>query len=135
MREMYARGYADRGDVEVTLGIEIREDDVEALTIEARSFARRGLNWGGGNHIEVVREIERHLAEFYPDRAYFIETEEDGKGVQVFDPRDFVKERCECPCTKDTPEANPNQLELPFPLEVVEDFATRTPVFDPEGDE
>ncbi len=32
----------------------------------------------------------------YPDRAYFIETEKDQRGVQVYDPRDFVKHRCEC---------------------------------------
>jgi hypothetical protein len=97
MREMYARGYHDAGDVEATVGIEVRPgDDVEQATIDAKDYAARGLGFGGSNHDAVVRFIEVCVKEHYPDRAYFIETEEAGRGVQVYDPRNFVKERCAC---------------------------------------
>jgi len=131
MREMYARGYASESrvegvevDIEATVGIQIREDDdVDELTNYARQLAKRGLSWGYGNHVAVVGYIENTLATDYPDRAYFIETEEAGKGVQVFDPRDFVKERCVCPCITQGAEvaprveADPNQLEFQFDAE------------------
>jgi hypothetical protein len=101
VREAYARGYAQLGDAECSVGIEIREGDpVEEMTVEARLYAARGLSWAAGNHDAVVRYIECTLAEAYPGRAYFVETEEAGRGVQVYDPRDFVKTRCDCPCTE-----------------------------------
>jgi hypothetical protein len=99
MREMYARGYADNDTIacEATVGIEIKGgDDVDQVTRHARFFASCGLGWGGGDHAAVVKRIEELIELKYPGRAFFVETEEDGKGVQVYDPRGFIKERCEC---------------------------------------
>lgn len=88
-REMYARGYATLKDMECTVGIEIRTgDDVDQATVDARDYAHRALCFGGGNHLGICLFVEVCIKEHYPepDRAYFIETEEDGRGVQVFQP-------------------------------------------------
>ncbi len=99
MREAYARGYADSEvlGVEVTVGIALRPgDDIASLSRHARFFAICGLGAGEGDHMKVVARVEELLEMKYPGRSYFVETEEDGKGVQIYDPRDFVKERCLC---------------------------------------
>jgi hypothetical protein len=97
MREAYARGYAVAGEWEVTLGIETRGgDDVSDIVCIARGMCREALEVFKGSHAHLVHDIERQLHYYYPDRAYFIETEEDCKGIQVYDPKGFIKERCPC---------------------------------------
>lgn len=92
MREAYARGYAVDGDFEVTAGLELRDDDPEGLSWYVRCLCelatRKGDHRGAAEYLEGVFFLD------YPDRAFFIETERDGFGVQVYDPRGFVKERC-----------------------------------------
>jgi hypothetical protein len=100
MRECYARGEFLREDgMGATAGIEVREgDDVEELGFNIRVTCGHALFRWGGNHIEVARHIEEWIKSTHPGRAFFVETDEEGLGVQVFDPRDFVKERCTCAC-------------------------------------
>ena len=90
-REIYARGAAYEDafgpSMECHPGIEIREgDDVEELTHWLQATASRALQRWGGNHLETVRQVEEAVLETYPGRAYFIETEEEGRGVQVYQP-------------------------------------------------
>lgn len=95
-REAYARALAvhqvrtDTGYkiwVECHPGLEIMEgEDVDQLTHEIQAIARQAVVRWGCNHLEVVRQVEEAFKERYPGRAYFIETEEDGRGVQVYQP-------------------------------------------------
>lgn len=86
-REAYARGAAVLRDVECHPGLEIREgDDVDEMTHDLQRIAAEALRRWYGNHIEVVRQVEEAILECWPGRAYFIETEEDGRGVQVYQP-------------------------------------------------
>lgn len=97
--ERYARSaYEDKElGVECTVAVEFRDgDDVDLLTHNVQDMARDALFFGGGNHKQVCAFAESVIQHYYPDRAYFIETDEDGRGVQVYDPKDFVKERCRC---------------------------------------
>lgn len=97
VREAYARGEAIIDGVSCHPGIEYRDgDDVATIRDDAQWFAKRALLCCGSNHEALVDYVEKRIKTIYPGRAYFIETEENGKGVQVFDPGDFVKERCRC---------------------------------------
>ncbi len=102
-REAYARAYYSNGDIEVTVGIELRETDenhVDGLTTFALNIAAQAVISRGLNHMSVCRCIEREITANCPGRAYFIETERVGKGVQVFQPfglpRTQPKERTGC---------------------------------------
>ncbi len=78
-------------------GLEIRPgDDIDRLTLDIKLIALAAMANQKNDHERIVMEVEAAIKSRWPDRAYFIETEEDGKGVQVYDPRDFVKARCEC---------------------------------------
>lgn len=46
----------------------------------------------------LVYAVSNALQKHWPYRAYFIEVGDEDEWVQVFDPKDFVKERCDCPC-------------------------------------
>lgn len=93
-REAYARGWVQRGDVECSVGVEIREgDDVDDMTRWVKRFAWTALALHGGNHSALVKAVEWRVKYRYPGRAYFVETEEDGKGVQVFQPFGLPRDR------------------------------------------
>lgn len=93
-REAYARGWVQDGDVECSVGIEIREgDDVDELTQYAKLFALEALAAHGGNHTLVVDAIELRIIFRYAGRAYFVETDEEGRGVQVFQPFGLPRDR------------------------------------------
>lgn len=86
-RETYARGYASEAGFDCTVGIEIRPgDDVEVWTEAARSLALHGAKIA--SHRDTPRSIESIIRMIYggDTRAYFIETEHNGGGVQVFQP-------------------------------------------------
>lgn len=94
-REAYARGAAisKDGQVECHPGMEIREgDDVDLLTHWLQMWAQRALDRWGGNHLELCRHVEEAILESFPGRAYFVETEEDGRGVQVYQPFGMPRE-------------------------------------------
>lgn len=78
---------------EVHPGLELRPgDDVDQMARELQRVGRRALQLWGDSHLEVVRQVEEFILENYPDRAYFIETEVAGRGVQVYQP--FGMPRC-----------------------------------------
>ncbi len=82
--ERYARGWAELAGVECHPGLEIRDgDDVEDLTVYVQTYAANALSLHGGNHTAVAEYVERNFQLDYPGRAYFIETEEDGRGVHI----------------------------------------------------
>jgi len=87
-REAYARGYACDDQDEITIGIEFREDEDDAHNMPylARTWANEALSYCGFSFLEAVKFLEKKVQQVYPDRAYFIETERDGEGVQVFQP-------------------------------------------------
>lgn len=92
-REAYARGAAEVAGVECTPGLELREgDDAEELCQEVQRVAKTALEMWGGHHINVCSFVERYFTAYYPDRAYFVETEEEGRGVQVFQPYGLPRE-------------------------------------------
>jgi hypothetical protein len=103
MREAYARGYASAPmhALEVTVGIELRDDDEPRDIIStAHAIAYNVMNETELTMAERAGSAIRRIEECYGSerRAYFVEVEDDGRGVQVYDPRDFVKERCTCAC-------------------------------------
>lgn len=96
--ERYARGEAHLRELSIHPGVEYRDgDDVDEMTHAIQAAGRQVLLSWGGNHVEAAEEMREWIEFNYPGRAYFVETEEDGRGVQVYDPRNFVKERCNCP--------------------------------------
>ncbi len=97
MREAYFRAAAELYDMEATVGLEMREgDDADETTAVLKMVCGAALTFFRKDHVLVAADIEQWVLHNYPGRAYFIETEDDGKGVQVYDPRDFVKTRCVC---------------------------------------
>ena len=103
--EQYARTTALFVDdvnrqMECTPGLEYRdEDDIELLTSEIGDAALEALCDGQPDHKHVSGFVVGWILSNYPDRAYFVETEINGRGVQVYDPKNFVKERCPCGTT------------------------------------
>lgn len=97
--EWYVRGESDLDGVNLLVGVEVRqEDDVDEMMNSTRRLTQTLLAKHGGNHVLLVLEAQGWVDEHYPGRSFFIETDEDGKGTQVFDPRGWLKRRCDCPC-------------------------------------
>ncbi len=85
--ERYARAYYVEDDFEVTVGVEVRPgDDIEVLGSWAKDLAYLAVESHWKHHGKVSSYIEGSIARAYPDRAFFVETERDGLGVQVFQP-------------------------------------------------
>lgn len=78
-------------------GLEMREgDNLPEMNEDLMDMAREAAQEGYPSHEAVSGLMLSWILSNYPDRAYFVETEMTGTGVQVYDPRDFVKERCPC---------------------------------------
>lgn len=88
-REHYAVGAAERYGVSATIGISYEasgEDDVAALTYYAQKLARLALVAHGGNHAAISALVQLSLDMDYPNRPFYVETDEEGRGVQVYQP-------------------------------------------------
>ena len=100
--EQYARATAKHPTdptLEATVGVELRmDDDVDELAHEVMKTASIALCGGGGNHVEVVALARDIIRARWPDRAFFVETEETGltgtQGVQVYQPFGMPREKC-----------------------------------------
>lgn len=87
-REAYARTWRSFEGLELSIGLEYVENNnehVDGLTVWLSDLADRGLRLHRDS-VALVGFVERVLREAHPDRAYFIETEREGRGVQVFQP-------------------------------------------------
>lgn len=90
MIERYTRVYCCLEDREATVGIEQRAgDDLHELAnlikCDVALVLRRfqlDTRWISS----AQDEMERLIVEWFPDRAFFFEFEEDGIGVQVYNP-------------------------------------------------
>jgi len=72
--------------MELSIGLEYKNDEeVESLTEYLKQLADMALSRYAGN-TEIVGWVEGELRRGYPDRAFFIETERENRGVQVFQP-------------------------------------------------
>lgn len=94
-REQYAVGEAERDGVTITVGIFYNvpiTDDVGDLAREAQHFGRIALEVWGGNHEGASRSVEVMLDQEYPGRPFYVETREDGRGVQVYQPYGMPQE-------------------------------------------
>lgn len=114
--ERYARAaWVDsQTGIELHPGVEYRAgDDVEQMTVDLQFMAQRAFWATGANHVALADRVCQAIKYKWPDRAFFIETEENGRGVQVYDPKDFVKERCNCPCTRRKSYCTHNQTDIP----------------------
>ncbi len=83
-REAYIRGCASAEAYDCHIGLEWRTgDDVPALAEWVRELAFEALfgNVDRG-HEQIVRHAEYYILQRWPARAYFIETDIDGCGVQ-----------------------------------------------------
>jgi hypothetical protein len=88
-REQYAVGEAERAGVSATVGIYYETpivDDVDALTHYAQNLARFALVAHGGNHVAISELVQLSLSMDYPNRPFYVETDEKGRGVQVYQP-------------------------------------------------
>lgn len=88
-REQYATGLAVSGNVGVTVGISYEDataSDVAALADTAQRFGRVALASWGSQHTEIVATVQALVDRYYPNRPFYVETDEDGRGVQVFQP-------------------------------------------------
>ena len=103
MSEWYARGMAkSKSGMELHPGVQIKfpEDDVTAMLKQVKGIAVLALAVCPDDHEAAVRYAEKIIQRNWPDRAYFIETDRDDMGVQVYNPKGFVKTKCTCPCTR-----------------------------------
>lgn len=88
-REQYAVGEAEHGGVDVTVGLYYdvpAVDDIDDLTRSAQRFAELALEYWGGNHAAVSEAVQRLIDGEFPDRPFYVETREKGRGVQVYQP-------------------------------------------------
>lgn len=93
-REAYARSYFTHNGFEVSVGIELRPgDNVRTMGIDGRAMAADALRHQGPDDERVAMEVEAMIRRKYPSRAYFIETESYGSGVQVFQPYGLPRTR------------------------------------------
>lgn len=83
--ERYARVSRAFGDREGTFGLELRSDDVTYLNEEMHATLTAAMICRG-DHLGVATWIETWCAEHYPGRAFFVEHEVDGCGVQIYQP-------------------------------------------------
>lgn len=99
MRECYVRAEGIHGNFSVVPGVQFFEtesDEQVQKMAEHLKWAAGVVAWGHDpNYCAAFRAMEKWILAKYPGRAYFVEVD-NGTGVQVYDPRDFVKERCEC---------------------------------------
>lgn len=91
--------FDDRGQkMECIPGLEWRTgDDLGSITEDLQDSAKEFSR--SHDHLQASGDMVGWIMSNYPDRAYFVETEKYGCGLQVYDPRDFVKERCHCGTT------------------------------------
>lgn len=85
-REAYVRAWTQLDGLEVHVGVEFRDgDDLHEMSDLCMDFM--GLAFEGNSEDEdVVREVETMLQHEWPDRAYFLETERAGRGLQIYQP-------------------------------------------------
>ena len=84
-REAYARGCAEVGGFEVSVGLEWRaDDDIAGLSELVKMVATDAAQLD--DHALANEAAELRILTYWPSRAYFIETERDGAGVQVYQP-------------------------------------------------
>ncbi len=92
-REAYARATTEADGMELSPGVEIRDgDNVAQMTRDLQAIATTALRCCGKSHDLLVSYVENRVRANWPGRAYFIETEEDGKGVQIFQPYGLPRE-------------------------------------------
>jgi hypothetical protein len=98
VREAYAKVAIVHEGVEYVAGLEWREsDNFERLRKQLESAVRCQLYPRDVNLVYPTRAkaIEQQIVYQWPDRAYFLEVGVDSEWAQVYDPRGFVKERCD----------------------------------------
>lgn len=95
MIERYHRVYCCLGEREATVGIEQRDGDnllelCGLVKCDVQLVLRRlqsTINWIP----EAQSNLENLILEWFPGRAFFFEFEEDGIGVQVYNPFNLPK--------------------------------------------
>lgn len=99
-REAYIRGYWEKHPMDCHIGLEWRAgDDYYEIADRLKQLAFLALN-DYFSHRQIVAWVEENIIDWWPDRAYFIETDEDGKGVQVYQPFGMPRNRigtCDAP--------------------------------------
>lgn len=101
MRESYARYSWRIIGMEISVGLQWNKgESVRALWRLMRDTIALSLSRTRSVEADdMTLAVEEALRRDFPDRAYFIEVSDgDEQWTQVYDPRDFVKERCDCPC-------------------------------------
>lgn len=90
-REQYIRAWVQLDGLEVHVGVEYKDgDDVAEMADLCMDFM--GIAFEASSEDEdVVMQVEQMLQHEWPDRAYFLETERAGRGVQVFQPYGLPK--------------------------------------------
>lgn len=97
-REAYARVWTELYDNEMTVGVELREGDALAeMTLRIKDWAFYAMMDNQLEPLKQVAKVEAQIKNWYPDRAYFIETESAGRGVQVFQPYGLPRLACPAP--------------------------------------
>lgn len=88
-REQYVVGESERNGVSVTVGIYYKVpvvENIEEMTHMAQRFGWAALMVTGGNHKQVVDLVQKYVETKYPGRPFYVETDEKGCGVQVYQP-------------------------------------------------
>ncbi len=86
-REAYIRCTASLGHMECSPGLEMRPGDrITDIARELKVIALTALDNQRNDHERIFMEVEAAMHHRWPDRVYFVETEMDGMGVQVYQP-------------------------------------------------
>lgn len=98
-RERYVRCHQSCNDEEVTIGLSYElGDDVLWLMHQLDLLVMATLSYAGGfpdMHERAVSYAEEVLDREYPGRPFFIETEHEGGGLQVYQPWGMPRGDCE----------------------------------------
>ena len=89
-REVYARAWVTYlPGVEMSVGVAIRNEsgpEIREMTMRLYELAFDALFRGMDVYTDAPAYVEQKIHEYWVGRPYFIESEEDGRGVQVFQP-------------------------------------------------
>jgi|SRR6185369_10106874 len=94
MIEQYARAWPTYKDMECCPGLQSTDEDNDGLADELFAIALHAMKTFYPDKVAVKNRVMNYLQHYYPGKAFFCEVAVNDRGIQVYDPKGYVKERC-----------------------------------------
>lgn len=135
-REVYARAWATMPGIELTIGVALHNEtpaQIREMTTQLWEIAHNALSQQLDVYTAAVAYAEKRVLEFWPGRPYFIESEEDGQGVQVFQPWGLPVDHVAVPSSANVAARASVEIEMPGNLNTTFELGPVVPVSVPVG--